>query len=662
MASPRLEGRWRRVFSGIFLCLCWGSSFAAEAGESLLFEAEEIRLEQSGFDQCVQVGLFMTYRGSEARDWALLNLTLSYSGHEGILSRAPFARLSDFGAPTPWLSNTPGVLPSHSGDGLGGDWGKIIGPRDRGGEDLFFAEGRTAALVTESVNPATARVVLQASGKPALLTSEPNRRLLLAVISFPLASEGSGRIRISFTPDSLVKDGNALVAADGNVLAAYTLDGAVLVEAIPPNPWARWLGITAILLTLGAGVYFRFGRTGEPGFSPPGKWIAWAGAVAVLIVLAVVFYSGAERPSVSPSEVERESGRPMTYGPASAFQFEGSGIRIPGAHRYEARLGEFNLQAATNYLELGLDGWNEKYRCIGCHTNGIYLLVRPMLTSLGPPQSSRRESAVAALESLRGVELEVALKTGHRAAQVVYNCAGLASWDRFVGDGLSHETSRAMDLMFRIQDRDGGWPVPDCWAPLQSSRYQLACVAALALGLAPEIAGGETAKLFGEGPDRLRRFLRTEPCSLDYDRAWLLWAASRLEGLLNAEERSAIIEMITSRQRSDGGWSLRDFGTPELWAGGTREQRLVSEPEFYMPVSDGHMTGLAAVVLAEAGVSPTDDRMVRATRWIEANQRVTGRWWTSSLNSENLHLITYSGTCFCLLSLARNSVLLRPDP
>jgi squalene-hopene/tetraprenyl-beta-curcumene cyclase len=120
--------------------------------------------------------------------------------------------------------------------------------------------------------------------------------------------------------------------------------------------------------------------------------------------------------------------------------------------------------------------------------------------------------------------------------------------------------------------------------------------------------------------------------------------------------------MILDRQHSDGGWSLREFGSADAWADGIRRARLESEPEFYLPQSDGHMTGLAVIALVESGVASRDQSIQLARRWIEKNQRASGRWWTSSLNTENLHLITYSGTCFCLLALSRTGGLLHPEP
>ena len=53
------------------------------------------------------------------------------------------------------------------------------------------------------------------------------------------------------------------------------------------------------------------------------------------------------------------------------------------------------------------------------------------------------------------------------------------------------------------------------------------------------------------------------------------------------------------------------------------------------------MTGLAVLVLREAGVPANDPRLQKGIQWLLANQRESGRWWTRSLNTDKAHYITY---------------------
>ena len=94
------------------------------------------------------------------------------------------------------------------------------------------------------------------------------------------------------------------------------------------------------------------------------------------------------------------------------------------------------------------------------------------------------------------------------------------------------------------------------------------------------------------------------------------------------------------------------FAAPEAWGSGIRAGKLRGEPEFQHPPSDGHMTGMALVALREAGVPTADPRIQRGVTWLLKNQRVSGRWWTRSLNTDGRHFITYSGTAFPVLALS----------
>ena len=156
--------------------------------------------------------------------------------------------------------------------------------------------------------------------------------------------------------------------------------------------------------------------------------------------------------------------------------------------------------------------------------------------------------------------------------------------------------------------------------------------------------------------EKLVEYLKKTEPPHDYGRL-LLWTSTRIAHLLSPEEQAKLVQMILKHQRSDGGWSLRTFATPESWGSGNRAEKLRSEPEFENPRSDGHQTGLALIVLLEAGVAVDDPRIQRGVEWLKNNQRESGRWWTRSLNNDRFHFITYSGTVYPLLALAKAGAL-----
>ena len=333
-------------------------------------------------------------------------------------------------------------------------------------------------------------------------------------------------------------------------------------------------------------------------------------------------------------------------------QYELGDLKVPGATADEPKLEQLSIAKALDYLEHGAQAWNTQRKCVTCHTNGIYMTIRPALTDkLGKPSDSTRQFFVETLKQLEGMEIDT-LKQSTRPAQVIYTAAGLAEWDKHVSKQLSPETDRALALMLNIQNDNGTWGTLDCWPPYESDAFHEATVAAMAVAAAPDwLKNLKDEKLLGKVAS-LKHYLQTETPPHDYSRVLLLWTANRIPDLLDAQQKATLIEMLWKHQREDGGWSIRTFAAPEAWGKGNRAARLKAEPEFSNPSSDGHQTGLAVIVLREAGVPASDPRIQKAIAWIKANQRASGRWWTKSLNTDSWHFITYSGTAFPVLALS----------
>lgn len=339
--------------------------------------------------------------------------------------------------------------------------------------------------------------------------------------------------------------------------------------------------------------------------------------------------------------------------PAAKPQYQFGDITVPAATADEPLAPELALDKALRYLDDGAVAWSGGRGCVSCHTNGMYLIVRPALTPrLGPPSAKVREFFVDTLRKKREQPLE-ALQKGTTPEQVIYLAAGLAEWDRHVTQHLSSETDAALRLMLSIQRPDGAWGAVSCWPPYESDSYHPATVAAMALAAAP----GWLAQLQDEplraAVERLKDYLRTAEPPHDYARVLLLWAGARMPGLVDDARRDELVSMLQKQQRDDGGWSIRTFAQPEQWGAGNRAAKLRAEPDFASPASDGHMTGLALVVLSESGVAKSDPHVARGLAWLASHQRASGRWWTRSLNTDTFHFITYSGTAYPLLALDR---------
>ena len=286
-------------------------------------------------------------------------------------------------------------------------------------------------------------------------------------------------------------------------------------------------------------------------------------------------------------------------------------------------------------------------------------MIRPSLKKLGPPPKAQRAFFVEQLAATKKKKRSV-LKRGIRPTQVAYIAGGLAEWDRHISGKLSQETDDALRLMLALQSRDGSQGNLKCWPPHESSSYHGATVAAMAIAAAPGWRKSLDPKTDADvvaRVNKLSKFLKTTTPPHDYARVLLLWTSTRDKTLIDEKQKKSLIATLFKHQQKDGGWSIRTFAEPEVWGSGNRAKKLRAEPEFKSPPSDGHMTGLAVLVLREAGIPAKDPRIQRGIAWLKTNQRVSGRWWTRSLNTDKYHFITYTGTLYPIAALAKCNAL-----
>ena len=300
----------------------------------------------------------------------------------------------------------------------------------------------------------------------------------------------------------------------------------------------------------------------------------------------------------------------------------------PLAERYDA-------SRAAAFLDRVAVHWTRERRCISCHTNMLYLAARSRLE--GDDGGSREVRTFLEKE----VERWSAGGKPRGDAYVVVTAFALSLHDAFTTGRLHEVTRAALDRMWQVQRPSGEWNWLKCdWPPLEHDDYYGAVLAAVAVGYAPErYAATPQAQ---QGVARLRQYVQKTPPPDLYHAAMLLWAATRLDGLLTPERRERILADLKARQRADGGWSLPSLGSY------TRKDGTPNDP--HAP-SDGYATGMVTFILREAGVPAQDPALNKARDWLRQHQRRSGRWFTRSLNTDKAHYITNIGTAFCVLAL-----------
>ena len=364
--------------------------------------------------------------------------------------------------------------------------------------------------------------------------------------------------------------------------------------------------------------------------------------------------------SVAVIQAQVPAGMMSTQEKVIDYQYRFAGIDIPVASAHEPTQSSFSLKRALDYVEGGALAWSKHRKCVSCHTTGTYMMIRPALTPyVGKPPVEMRDFFVEQFNEVRRLNESQphALRSGIGPTQMAYIAGGLAKWDEHVANRLSGETDAALRLMFELQSGDGSWANDHGWPPFESSAYHGATVAARAAAVAPGWLDNLQDKTLLAAVEKMKAYLKEIRPPHDYARLLLLWTATRMPGLVDEKRKQELIETIWKHQRPDGGWSMRTFATPEAWGDGSRAKKLRDESEFQNPASDGHQTGLAGIVLRDAGVPARDPRIQRAVQWLLTHQRQSGRWWTRSLNTDKWHFITYSGTCYPLLALARCGAL-----
>lgn len=348
----------------------------------------------------------------------------------------------------------------------------------------------------------------------------------------------------------------------------------------------------------------------------------------------------------------------------------------------------WNPKAAAAYLdyrEAWWSGWNGSARdhgtfCVSCHTALPYALARPALRAALAEQGPTIDEQKLLEDVTRRVRLwktdgPYYSGSGYdgktdesRGTEAVLNALILASHDAESGQ-LSADTRAAFDNMWALQQTSG--EKAGSWAWLQfdqepweanDSGYYGAALAAMAVGIAP--GNYATSPEIQQNLKSLREYLNRESAAQStLNRVFLLWAATKLPGIVTPAQQKAVVKEMLSKQQSDGGWRLASVtwkwtgwslkSVANMWF---REDGTPMEGK-----SDGVATSLMTLVLQEAGVAADNAKLQRGRAWLLANQNPTeGNWPAMSVNkrrhesSDTGRFMSDAATAFAVLALTEN--------
>jgi hypothetical protein len=387
---------------------------------------------------------------------------------------------------------------------------------------------------------------------------------------------------------------------------------------------------------------------------------------------------------------------------AAAF-FESCSHREPQALNYEDEksvLAQADTQPSTTwdaksaaaYLDQRETWWmkwpgaerDHGTFCVSCHTVVPYIISRPALRKVLAENGPTPEETLLLANVTKRVLLwkEVAPfyndqedgphKTAQsRSTEAVLNAFILANRDAQSGR-LSQDGLVAFANMWRLQQAEGEakgswlWEVFDL-KPWESrgSEYFGAALAAIAVGTAPE--NYRDRPEIQNNRKMLSEYMqRNSTAQSPINRAALLWASTKLPGLLTPAQKHSIIEELLAKQQSDGGWSMlsvaitwRDLNLESLFGKWKRNDGTPQEVQ-----SDGLATSFIIFASEEAGISRQNSHLNRGLDWLVRNQNKSeGSWTASSLNKRRVpssnagRFMSDAATAFAILALTDTNQL-----
>jgi squalene-hopene/tetraprenyl-beta-curcumene cyclase len=357
----------------------------------------------------------------------------------------------------------------------------------------------------------------------------------------------------------------------------------------------------------------------------------------------------------------------------------------------------WNPRAAAAYLDERAHWWvswpvaqrDHDTFCVSCHTALPYALARPRLAAvLGetaptadeakllanvtrrvrmwketapyyPWPASRSRIALDWLaDSAAGavISSQPTRTSQSRGTEAVSNAVILAGRDARTGM-VGDDTVQAFDNLWSLQVKRGELAGAWAWLDFRNepweaggSAYFGAAMAAIAAGTVPQHYVSNPA--IRSRVELLIAYLkRAERADRLFDRVMLLWASTKVPGLLDPVGQQEIVTAVLSKQREDGGWSLSSLA-PWKRADGTALNTG----------SDGYATGLITLVLQTVRVPRSRLGVSRGLSWLVQHQnRSSGAWQGSSLNAERDpfsdvgRFMSDAATAFAVLALTTNS-------
>jgi squalene-hopene/tetraprenyl-beta-curcumene cyclase len=322
----------------------------------------------------------------------------------------------------------------------------------------------------------------------------------------------------------------------------------------------------------------------------------------------------------------------------------------------ENTTGQLDMAAARQFLDSRGAEWFKfgsarrgegasSTSCVSCHSLLSFALARPVLRrATGEKQPTELETKILAQVKTRVAnwdaldtapfqlmyDFDEPKKKQSRGTESVINALVLSLDDRFRDlKTPSADAKKALSILWKTQvtegEHNGSWEWLDFrlqpWEG-EGGRFLGASMAAIAVGTARE-SGYAMADADSQAQlQALRDYLiKNDPSQNLHNRAWMLWASAKLDGLLTHAQTDDLKAQLFAKQQPDGGFSLGGLGKFSR-----KDVRDESK------TSDGYATGLVLHALQIAGVAKEEAHVEKGLAWLRTHQDRSGAWRAASVN------------------------------
>lgn len=301
----------------------------------------------------------------------------------------------------------------------------------------------------------------------------------------------------------------------------------------------------------------------------------------------------------------------------------------------------FSFDKGVEYLVEVSKEWRDERECVTCHTNGWALAAQPVIA---PGSEEVAEGRAFAQGYLMGF-VKGDAKPGGQYGSVegkVATAAFLALSDARSCDEVHEATRAGLDHAWELLDESGTWEswLQCNWPPFESDAEYGPTLMLIALGELEDAAKITSADR--RAAKRMLDYLKAnKPLSL-HAKAMRLWAAEHWSKAAPSKDRRAWKKELLEAQAEDGGWSMASLSGPAWKRDGGEPQTTTSE---------AYPTAFSVYVLLMTGAEGTDDAVAAGLKWLRANQREEGDWYTRSPRRDGKHYISRAATAFALMAL-----------